>query len=340
MRSSSSALSKAAESLPPGWMMGNSFLMSSPNSGGGENGLARVHPVDVAAQGVDFAVVRDVAERVRQLPGGKRVGGEALVHQAERADHFRIAQLGIKAGDLRREQQSFIYDGAGGQRGHVEETLVVDIGGGDFRFGALADDVEFALQVVLVHAPAAAQENLLDVRLRIAGHAADGGAVDGGVAPAEHGEALFADDALDDALALQARGRLDRQKRHAHAVFPTGREGEAQARAFAHKKFVWNLNEHPGAVARFRVAAAGAAVRQVDQDLDPFFDNVVGLAAIDVAHETDAAGVMFLPRIIKPLGWRETTAYTLRTHGDSEPDTRDTEGNPIGGLAQMAVALG
>ena len=33
MTSSSSALSKAAESLPLGWMMGNSFLMSSPNSG-------------------------------------------------------------------------------------------------------------------------------------------------------------------------------------------------------------------------------------------------------------------------------------------------------------------
>ena len=31
--SNSSALSKAAESLPPGLMMGKSFLMSSPNSG-------------------------------------------------------------------------------------------------------------------------------------------------------------------------------------------------------------------------------------------------------------------------------------------------------------------
>ena len=33
MTRSSRALSNAAESLPPGWMMGKSFLISSPNSG-------------------------------------------------------------------------------------------------------------------------------------------------------------------------------------------------------------------------------------------------------------------------------------------------------------------
>ncbi len=47
-----------------------------------EDGLAGVHPVDVAAQGVDLAVVGDVAERMGKLPGGEGIGGEALVHQA------------------------------------------------------------------------------------------------------------------------------------------------------------------------------------------------------------------------------------------------------------------
>ncbi len=46
----------------------------------GEDGSARVHPVDVAAQGVDLAVVADVAVRVRQVPGGKSIGREPLVH--------------------------------------------------------------------------------------------------------------------------------------------------------------------------------------------------------------------------------------------------------------------
>jgi hypothetical protein len=43
--------------------------------------LAGSHPVHVAAQGVDLAVMRDHAERMRQVPGREGVGGEALVGQ-------------------------------------------------------------------------------------------------------------------------------------------------------------------------------------------------------------------------------------------------------------------
>ena len=46
--------------------------------------FARAHPVDVAAQRVDLAVVRDVAVGVRQRPRRERVGAEALVHQRQR----------------------------------------------------------------------------------------------------------------------------------------------------------------------------------------------------------------------------------------------------------------
>ena len=69
-----------AESLPPGTMTGKSFSISSPKAGC-EHRLAGVHPVDVAADGVDFAVVGDVAIGMGQLPTGKCVGGEALVDQ-------------------------------------------------------------------------------------------------------------------------------------------------------------------------------------------------------------------------------------------------------------------
>ncbi len=47
-----------------------------------EDRLAGGHPADVAADGVDFAVVGDVAIGVRQLPAGKGVGGEALVNES------------------------------------------------------------------------------------------------------------------------------------------------------------------------------------------------------------------------------------------------------------------
>src|SRR2546425_13203838 len=46
--------------------------------------LTGAHPVDVAAERVDLAVVRDVAVGVRERPGGERVGAESLVHERER----------------------------------------------------------------------------------------------------------------------------------------------------------------------------------------------------------------------------------------------------------------
>ena len=126
----------------------------------------------------------------------------------------------------------------------------------------------------------AADEDLLDVRLRAARHAADGRAVDGRIAPAEHGQAFFAHDALHDAFALQARVRLHGQEGHAHAVLAGRRQGEAQPGALAREELVRDLDEHAGAVAGFRVAAAGAAMGQVDQNLDALDDDVVRLAGL------------------------------------------------------------
>src|SRR5438105_14072013 len=39
-----------------------------------------------------FPVVRDVAIGMGQLPGGESVGGEALVHQAERSEERRVGK--------------------------------------------------------------------------------------------------------------------------------------------------------------------------------------------------------------------------------------------------------
>src|SRR5207253_2408259 len=100
-----------------------------------------------------------------ELPSRESVSGEALMHEAEGADHVGVVQLGIEIGDLGGEQQSLIYDGAGGERRNVEESLfgVGKIGSGDLAFGAFADDVQLALELVLVHAAATRDEDLLDI---------------------------------------------------------------------------------------------------------------------------------------------------------------------------------
>ena len=77
-----------------------------------QNRLARVHPVDVALKRVDLAIVRDVAVGMRSLPTRKCVGGEALMHQAQRAGYVGIGKLFVEIRDLRSEQETLVNNSA------------------------------------------------------------------------------------------------------------------------------------------------------------------------------------------------------------------------------------
>jgi hypothetical protein len=78
--SSSSMLSNCAESLLPGHDDGKSRSSGAAELGRLQQRAPRVHPVAVAAHGVDLAVVGDEAQRLRELPRGEGVGREARVH--------------------------------------------------------------------------------------------------------------------------------------------------------------------------------------------------------------------------------------------------------------------
>ena len=115
---------------------------------------------------------------------------------------------------------------------------------------------------------------------------------------------FLARDALQNAFALQPLLLLHRQKDHAHAVLARLRQREAQPGALAREKLVRNLNQHARAIAGFRIAAASAAVRQIDQNLNALENDVVRFLALDVGYEADAARVVLVGRIVKPLGCR------------------------------------
>ena len=74
--------------------------------------LTRRHPVDVAPQRVDFAVVRDHPIRVRKTPGRKRVGREPLVDQRERGLETRIQEIAIIGRKLPHQHHALVDDGA------------------------------------------------------------------------------------------------------------------------------------------------------------------------------------------------------------------------------------
>ena len=84
---------------------------------------------------------------------------------------------------------------------------------------------------------------------------------------------------------------------------PGGGQGEAELRALAREKLVRDLDQEAGAVAGFRIAAAGAAMRQVDQDLNALDDDVVRFLALDVGDKANAAGIVLVARVVEALGW-------------------------------------
>ena len=99
--------------------------------------------------------------------------------------------------------------------------------------------------------------------------------------------------------------RIDRKKHHAHAVLAGRGQGETQARRFALEERVRNLDQDARAIAGLRIAPAGAAMGQIDQNLHAFENDVVRLPAFDVGDEADAASVVLVLRAVKSLSRRQ-----------------------------------
>jgi hypothetical protein len=60
------------------------------------------------------------------------------------------------------------------------------------------------------------------------------------------------------------------------------------------------------------IASAGAAVRQVQQDLNTLLDDVVTFLTADAGDEPNAAGVVLMRRIVETLGGRQAGSRVLR----------------------------
>ena len=84
-----------------------------------------MHPVDVAPQRVDLAVMREVAVGVRPVPARKRVRAESGMHQRESRFHRRLHQVGEVAFELRRQKHALVDKGLVGQTAKVPELCAI-----------------------------------------------------------------------------------------------------------------------------------------------------------------------------------------------------------------------
>ena len=117
---------------------GQQFLDVSAKQRRRQDGLPRVHPIHISAQGVDFTVVANVAIGVSQLPARESICREALMNQTQTTGQLGIKKIFVKIRNLRRKEQTLVHDRARGKRRYIEKFLLLQIAFVHDRFRPLA----------------------------------------------------------------------------------------------------------------------------------------------------------------------------------------------------------
>ena len=265
-----------------------------------EQGFAGAHPVDVAPQGVDLAVVRDVTVRVGTCPTRESVGAEPGMDQRQTGLHARVFEVEEVLVNLLGQEHALVHQSAAGKAANVPVTRAILGRTADFGIGPLADDVQLSLEgQIVLQLWVLADEHLSDVGFGRLGRLAERTVVGRHRAPSQEVLAFGLDNLLERHLQLAALPRISGEVHHAHAVLASRRQGDTHALGFVGQKLVRHLDEDAGSVTRIGLAAAGAAMIQVSQDLEPLLDHRMGLGSLDVGDKADAASVVFEVRPVE-----------------------------------------
>ncbi len=125
--------------------------------------------------------------------------------------------------------------------------------------------------------------------------------LDGDRPPAEECLPFLGDDAGQQLLEPEPRPGLSGEEDGARAVGSQGRQVDARSGHDLPEETIRRLDQEAGAVAGVRLAAAGAAVLQVDQDLQAARDDRMGSPTRYVDDEPDATGIVFERRVVQSL---------------------------------------
>ena len=260
---------------------------------GPEQPLPRPHPVQVAAQCIDLAVVADEAERLCQRPRREGVGAVALMHERQSRNHTRIAQFRVEIRHAERPHQSLVDKGTGRTARQIERAFTGEAGDPDLVFRHFAGNEKVPVEMLPRHAPAS-RKHLADHRQRAAAQLAHRFRTDGHVAPRQHLEAFSSETRFQRALALRPAAGVLRQEDHAHAIRPGIRQS---GDLFAEKR-MRHVKQDARAVPGVRIIAGRAAVLQIRKHVERLDHDVMGFLAAQAAHHAHSAGIALEGRII------------------------------------------
>ena len=173
----------------------------------------RTRPLAVTGDGVDFTVMRQIAERLRQRPARYGVSGEALVEQADGRFQTQVRKIQIKARQIRRHTQTFIDVHQIRQATDVEVFV-----GFETLFNAAAGDKQTALHIARTPACRSVNENLLNVGQRGEGDFTQHAFVSGDITPAHNRQGFALQLFFNDAACGSGEFRIFIQEEHPDSV--------------------------------------------------------------------------------------------------------------------------
>ncbi|OQC28883.1 MAG: hypothetical protein BWX70_01690 [Verrucomicrobia bacterium ADurb.Bin070] len=280
---------------------------------GTEQPLPRSHPVQVAAQRIDLAVMTDEAERLGQWPRRKRVGAVALMDERQSRGHPRITQFRVEVRHPERTHQSFVDEGPGRTARQIKSAVAGQSGTPDLVFRHLARDKELPVKTVARHT-AASDKDLADNRQRAASQLPHRFRTDRHIAPCQYLQAFSREAHFERPLAARAAGGVLRKEDHAHSVRPgLGKSGDLLA-----EKSMRHLQQNACAIPRVRIIAGRAAVLQIGQHVERLDHDVMGFLAAQAADHAHAAGIPLEGRIIQTV-LRRPTFFLFVPHSHLMP---------------------
>ena len=260
---------------------------------GAQQRAARRGPVAVALDGVDLAVVRQIAVRVREAPLRQGVGREALVEHRHRARQARVGEVGVELRQVLRHHHALVDDGAGGQARHVEGR--VRLAG---ALGEAPRHEQAAVEGGLVELHRrAVDEQLLDARQRLQGLGTAGLDPDRHHAPAGHLQPLARQRRPQRGPAGGGQRGIVRQEHQ-----PRGEAwGEREAGLGGHRaqEFLGTLQQQSAAVAGLAVGGDGAAVRQAIEGGDRGAHQPVARRVVEARDQAEAAAVALVGALVE-----------------------------------------
>ncbi len=257
--------------------------------------LVALHPVLVAAQCVDLAIVRDHPEGLGERPLREGVGRIALVIDREGRDEPLIPQVEIEIVDVGREEHALVDEGLVVQRADIE--------GRDARLtraplDAAAADVELALHVFRAAATGIAEHDLLDGGACVLGLLADDRDIHRRLAPAIDIESRTQHFPLDNRAARFLRREIRARKEDLADADTVVCRVVAGAADMLAEEILRHVETNACAVAGLAVSIHRAPVPDVLERCDAHRHDLALRLAVERDDEADAAGVLLVFRIV------------------------------------------